>query len=134
MVAGHEADVATYLTADGQVFLAPQYNIAFDQELNEGGSCRGDQEDIDLIVASGSDVILVEAKGHLSWDNLQLAQQTPTAGNPMLSSDWNCEGKRRDSSRQTAPCSLARVGADDGRILLDANGSDWRAYSNWPMR
>jgi hypothetical protein len=36
---GHEMDVELYLTIDGQVFLAPQYNIAFEQEYQEGGSC-----------------------------------------------------------------------------------------------
>ena len=35
----HEHDIATYLTLDGHVFLAPQYNIAYDRELNEGGTC-----------------------------------------------------------------------------------------------
>ncbi len=34
----HEHDIATYLTLDGHVFLAPQYNVAYDRELNEGGS------------------------------------------------------------------------------------------------
>ena len=35
----HEHDIATYLTLDGHVFLAPQYNVAYDRELNEGGTC-----------------------------------------------------------------------------------------------
>lgn len=35
----HENDIATYLTLDGKVFIAPQFNVAFDKELNEGGSC-----------------------------------------------------------------------------------------------
>jgi len=35
----YELDIATYLTLDGHVFLAPQYNVAFDREMNEGGSC-----------------------------------------------------------------------------------------------
>ena len=35
----HEADIATYLTLDGHVFIAPQYNIAYDRDLDEGGSC-----------------------------------------------------------------------------------------------
>jgi hypothetical protein len=39
MTTGHEQDIATYLTLDGHVFLAPQYNIPFDRELNEGGTC-----------------------------------------------------------------------------------------------
>jgi hypothetical protein len=36
---------------------------------------RGNQEDIDPIVASGGDVILLEAKGHLSWGNPQLTSK-----------------------------------------------------------
>lgn len=35
----HEHDIATYLTLDGHVFLAPQYNVAYDRELNDGGTC-----------------------------------------------------------------------------------------------
>jgi hypothetical protein len=35
----HEHDIATYLTLDGHVFLAPQYNVAYDRDLNEGGAC-----------------------------------------------------------------------------------------------
>ncbi len=35
----HEHDIATFLTLDGHVFLAPQYNVAFDRDLNEGGAC-----------------------------------------------------------------------------------------------
>ena len=38
-MADYEHDIATYLTLDGHVFLAPQYIIAYDCELNEGGSC-----------------------------------------------------------------------------------------------
>jgi hypothetical protein len=36
---------------------------------------RGNQEDIDLIIASGSDVILLEAKGHNAWANPQLTSK-----------------------------------------------------------
>ena len=36
---GNEHDIATYLTLDGHTFLAPQYNVAYNRELNEGGSC-----------------------------------------------------------------------------------------------
>jgi hypothetical protein len=39
---------------------------------NTNDLIRDNQEDIDLIVASGGDVILVEAKGHLSFGNSQL--------------------------------------------------------------
>ena len=37
-MANHEEDIATFLTLDGHVFLAPQYNIAFDRTLNDGGA------------------------------------------------------------------------------------------------
>jgi hypothetical protein len=36
---------------------------------------RGTQEDVDLIIASGKDVILVEAKGHFPFGNKQLASK-----------------------------------------------------------
>jgi hypothetical protein len=39
MTIGNEADVAVYLTMDGQVFLAPQYNVVFESEHGEGGAC-----------------------------------------------------------------------------------------------
>jgi hypothetical protein len=39
MALDYEQEIATYLTLDGHVFIAPQYNIAFDRDLNEGGSC-----------------------------------------------------------------------------------------------
>ncbi len=34
-----EHDIATYLTLDGHVFLAPQYAVAYDRDLKEGGAC-----------------------------------------------------------------------------------------------
>ena len=34
----HEHDIATYLTLDGHVFLASQYDAVYDRELNEGGA------------------------------------------------------------------------------------------------
>jgi hypothetical protein len=37
----HEHDIATYLTLDGHVFLAPQYNVAYDRDLNDGGALAG---------------------------------------------------------------------------------------------
>jgi hypothetical protein len=42
---------------------------------NERQLIRGNQEDIDLIIASGSDVILLEAKGHDAWTNSQLTSK-----------------------------------------------------------
>ena len=34
-----EQDIAAFLTLDGHVFLAPQYDVAYNHELDEGGSC-----------------------------------------------------------------------------------------------
>jgi hypothetical protein len=34
-----EVDIELYLTIDGQVFLAPQYNIAFEPAYGVGGAC-----------------------------------------------------------------------------------------------
>jgi hypothetical protein len=42
---------------------------------NQEQLIRGNQEDIDLIIASGSDVILLEAKGHFSFVNGPLANK-----------------------------------------------------------
>jgi hypothetical protein len=39
---------------------------------NERELVLGQQEDFDLIVAAGNDIILIEAKGHSSWDARQL--------------------------------------------------------------
>ena len=52
----HEHDIAMYLTLDGYVFLAPQYNIIYDRGLNDGGSCP-DFVAIDLKLR---EVIIVE--------------------------------------------------------------------------
>ena len=38
-MADFEHDIATFLTLDGHVFIAPQYTIAYDRELQEGGTC-----------------------------------------------------------------------------------------------
>jgi hypothetical protein len=42
---------------------------------NDEQLIRGNQEDIDLIIASGSDVILLKAKGHDAWMNFQLTSK-----------------------------------------------------------
>ncbi|BCK75734.1 hypothetical protein AA0242T_1789 [Acetobacter aceti NRIC 0242] len=34
-----ESNVATYLTLDGKVFIAPQFAIAYDEKLQDGGTC-----------------------------------------------------------------------------------------------
>jgi hypothetical protein len=52
----HEHEIATYLTLDGHVFLAPQYNVAYDRELNEGGSCP----DFVALDLKAREVIIVE--------------------------------------------------------------------------
>lgn len=51
-----EQAVATYLTLDGHVFIAPQYNIAYDKTLDEGG-CVPDFVAIDLKLR---EIVIVE--------------------------------------------------------------------------
>ena len=63
MTAGHEADIATYLTADGQVFLAPQYQVAFDPELKEGGSCP----DFVALDFRAREILIVEVTTATDW-------------------------------------------------------------------
>lgn len=60
----HEQDIATYLTLDGHVFLAPQYKVAYDRELNDGGTCP-DFVALDLKLR---EVIIVEVT---TADNIQ---------------------------------------------------------------
>ena len=35
----YESAIAEFLTADGRVFIAPQFEIAFDREHQDGGAC-----------------------------------------------------------------------------------------------
>jgi hypothetical protein len=40
--------------------------------VNERKLIEGNQEDIDLVIATDQDLILIEAKGHGAWDNAQM--------------------------------------------------------------
>jgi len=55
-VPDHEGDIATFLTLDGKVFIASQFNVAFDKELNEGGSCP----DFVTLDFGESEIVVVE--------------------------------------------------------------------------
>lgn len=57
------------LFVDGTIVSKPQDN--------SNGVVKGNQEDIDLIVAFGSTLILIEAKGDTSWSNAQLNSKLP---------------------------------------------------------
>jgi hypothetical protein len=63
MADGHELAIATYLTVDGQVFLAPQYNVAFDPTFNEGGSCP----DFVALDLKHREVVVVEVSYAANW-------------------------------------------------------------------
>jgi hypothetical protein len=61
---GLEADIATYLTIDGQVFIAPQYDIKW--EMNEGGTCP----DFIALDFSCREVVVVEVTTAANWPPL----------------------------------------------------------------
>jgi len=44
---------------------------------NRAGLVKGNQEDVDLVVAFGNTLILIEAKGDTSWSNAQLDSKLP---------------------------------------------------------
>ena len=62
----HEHDIATYLTLDGHVFLAPQYNVAYSRELNEGGACP----DFVALDLKHREVIIVEVTAAANLESL----------------------------------------------------------------
>jgi hypothetical protein len=66
MSAGHEEDIATYLTIDGRVFLAPQYIIAFDRDLQNGGTCP----DFVALDFRFQEVVVVEVTTSVNWRSL----------------------------------------------------------------
>ena len=61
---GTESDIATYLTIDGQVFIAPQFDIKW--EMNEGGSCP----DFVALDFSCKEVVVVEVTSAADWKPL----------------------------------------------------------------
>lgn len=60
-----ETDVATYLTIDGQVFIAPQFDIKW--EMNEGGTCP----DFLALDFSCKDAVIVEVTAAANWHPLE---------------------------------------------------------------
>ena len=65
-MADHESDIATFLTLDGHVFIALQYEIAYDKELNEGGACP----DFVALDLKHREVIVVEVTMAANMDPL----------------------------------------------------------------
>ena len=61
---GIEIDIATYLTIDGQVFIAPQFDIKW--EMNEGGSCP----DFVALDFSCKEIVIVEVTSAADWKPL----------------------------------------------------------------
>ena len=61
---GLEADIAIYLTVDGQVFIVPQYDIK--REMNEGRACP----DFVALDFSCKEVVVVEVTGAADWKPL----------------------------------------------------------------
>ena len=59
-----EGSIATYLTIDGQVFIAPQFDIKW--EMNEGGSCP----DFVALDFSCKEVVVVEVTSAAHWKPL----------------------------------------------------------------
>jgi len=64
MMGGFETDVAIYLTIDGRVFIAPQFDIKW--EMNEGGTCP----DFVALDFSCMEVVVVEVTGAADWKPL----------------------------------------------------------------
>jgi len=64
---------------------------------NSKGLVKGNQEDIDLVVAFGSTLILIEAKGDTSWSNGQLNSKLPRL-EAILGADFNGSYQQRNLS------------------------------------
>ncbi len=61
-----EVDIEFYLTIDGKVFLAPQYNIAFEPAYKVGGACP----DFVALDWGASNVVIVEVTTAASLSSL----------------------------------------------------------------
>lgn len=61
----------------GALALFQDEEIIGKAQSNPDGLVQGNQEDIDLVVAFGTTLILVEAKGDTSWSNAQLNSKVP---------------------------------------------------------
>ena len=91
---GLEADISIYLTIDGQVFIAPQYDIKW--EMNEGGTCP----DFVALDFSCKEVVVVEVTGAVDFKPLadRVRERHNRWFNPVrrrltdqnvITSDWN---------------------------------------------
>lgn len=61
-----ESNVATYLTLDGKVFIAPQFAIAYDKDRREGGSCP----DFVALDLENKEIIVVEVTANANINTL----------------------------------------------------------------
>lgn len=61
-----ESNVATYLTLDGKVFIAPQFTIAYDKKLQEGGACP----DFVALDLPKKEIVIVEVSEAANIKNL----------------------------------------------------------------
>lgn len=61
----------------GALALFEDHEINVKARDNRAGLVKGNQEDIDLIVAFENTLILIEAKGDTSWSNAQLGSKLP---------------------------------------------------------
>jgi hypothetical protein len=61
---GTETDIAIYLTVDGKVFIAPQFDIGW--EKNEGGTCP----DFVALDFSCKEIVVVEVTSAANWKPL----------------------------------------------------------------
>ncbi len=102
------------------------------KETNERTESRrlveGNQEDIDLIIASGSDLILVEVKGVGAWSNQQLKSKLARL---RLISDY-CSSVVKPGDRKTVRIHRLLMSP---RCPKKVNEEDWPAWiplSSWP--
>ena len=90
---GLETSIATYLTIDGRVFIAPQFDIKW--EMNEGGSCP----DFVALDFGCNEVVVVEVTAAVNWKPLaarvkerQVRWFSPAlrrlTGNNVINPDW----------------------------------------------
>jgi hypothetical protein len=83
---------------------------------------EGNQEDVDLVIATGCDLVLIEAKAYGSWDNSQVASKL--ARLKMLH-DFYCELVQRAPSGQA-------VKAVNFHLLLTSPNRPAKLAKFWP--
>lgn len=102
---------ALELFVDGTIVTKPQDN--------SNGLVKGNQEDIDLIVAFGSTLILIEAKGDTSWSNAQLNSKLPRL-EAILGPDFQGVYRQKDLSVH-----LVLMSPKKSMRLLRPGGLQW---------